>query len=59
MVGGLAQVRRAGIRPELGPERVDDLVPGRPAAVGQSEQGHQLGGTTHRPVVRAQPHLPR
>jgi hypothetical protein len=49
VMGGLAEVGGAGFGAEMGPERVDDLVPEHLATVSQSQELHQLPSATSGP----------
>ena len=55
MVCSLAQVGGTGLGVEVGPEGLDDLVPGELMVLGQRQQLHQLTGSTGGPRVRVDP----
>ena len=52
VVGGLAQVRGAGLDFQVGPQRLDHLVAREAVPVGQRQKLHKLGGATTRPRIR-------
>jgi hypothetical protein len=49
VVGGLAQVCRARVRVEVGPERLDYLLAREPVIVGQGQELDELGGAPAGP----------
>ena len=48
-MGSLAQVGATGLGIQVGPEGLDDLVPGELMGLGEGQQLHELGGPAGGP----------